>query len=81
MKAEAAKVRSTVRDISPLSSELARELIALKDEPRAKSLGTQLKGGLDELAALGENDDWDDVGEIVDRIGDILGKVADVCRK
>ena len=80
-KAEAAKVRSTVRDISPLSSELAKELMALKDEPRAKSLGTQLKGGLDELSALGENDDWDDVGEIVDRIGDILGKVADVCRK
>ena len=30
LKAEAAKVRSTVRDISPLSSELARELIALE---------------------------------------------------
>lgn len=79
-KSEAAKVRTTVHEISPVSSELAKTLIGLKDEPRAKSLGTQLKGSLDELAALGENDDWDDVGEIVDKVGDVLNKVAELCR-
>jgi hypothetical protein len=79
-KSEAAKVRTTVHEISPGTSELSTTLIALKDEPRAKSLGTQLKGNLEELAALGENDNWDDVGEIVDKIGDIMNKVAEVCR-
>ena len=68
-----------MRDISPVTSELAKTLIGLKDVPRAKSLGTQLKGSLEELGALGENDDWDDVGEIVDKIGDALNKVAEIC--
>lgn len=83
-KSEVAKVQSTARELFPSTKALAKILSEEfssknKDEARAKSLGKQLQANIDELAALGDGDDWDDVGEIVTKIGDVLNKVADLC--
>ena len=83
-KSEVAKVRSTAQELMPGTIALAKVLVEEfssknKDEARAKSLGKQLKANIEELSALGDGDDWDDVGAIVDKIGDVLAKVADIC--
>ena len=83
-KAEAARVRADVHKYSPGTAAMAKVLIENfnaknKDEARAKSLGKQLKANLDELAALGEGDTWDDVGDIVTKLGDILNKISEMC--
>jgi hypothetical protein len=83
-KTEAAKVRENVHQLMPSTKAMAKVLMEEfssknKDEARAKSLGKQLQANIEELSALGEGDDWDDVGAIVDKIGDILNKVGDLC--
>jgi len=83
-KAEVAKIQSTAHELMPSTKAMAKVLVEdfsskNKDEARAKSLGKQLQANLEELSALGDGDDWDDVGAIVDKIGDILNKVADLC--
>jgi hypothetical protein len=83
-KAEVAKVQSTAHELFPSTKALAKVLVENfssknKDEARAKSLGKQLQANIDELSALGDGDDWDDVGEIVGKIGDVLNKVSDLC--
>jgi hypothetical protein len=83
-KADIAKVQSTARELFPPTKGLAKVLVTEfssknKDEARAKSLGKQLQANIDELSALGDGDDWDDVGEIITKIGDVLNKVSDLC--
>ena len=83
-KADVAKVQVTSRKLMPSTVALAKVLVEdfsskKKDEARVKSLGKQLQANLEELKALGDDSDWDDVGEIVDKIGDVLTKLADIC--
>ena len=82
--ADVAKVQVTSRKLMPSTVALAKVLVEdfsskKKDEARVKSLGKQLQANLEELEALGDDSDWDDVGEIVDKIGDVLTKLADIC--
>ncbi len=83
-KSEAAQVRAKAGELLPGTRAFAKVLIEdfsskNKDEARAKSLGKQLQANLEELSALGPEDDWDDVGTIIDKIGDVLDKLADIC--
>lgn len=83
-KSEAANVRKAAQEIYPATKELADILVQnfnskKADEARAKSLGKQLQASLEELHALGDGDDWDDVMEIVDKIGAGLTKISDMC--
>jgi hypothetical protein len=83
-KADVAKVQASAHKLMPETVALAKVLVEdfsskNKDEARIKSLGKQLQANLDELKALGDEADWDDVGEIVSKIGDILSKLADIC--
>ena len=83
-KSEAAKVKDTVHELLPPTRALAKVLITefsskKAEEARVKSLGKQLDATVEELGALGDGDDWDDVSTIVDKIGDILNKIADLC--
>src|SRR5882724_11415722 len=83
-KADVAKVQATARQLFPATKGVAKVLVEefsskKKDEARFKSLGKQLQANIDELSALGDDDDWDDVGQIVDKIGDVLNKVAELC--
>jgi hypothetical protein len=83
-KTEAVKVRDTAHELIAPTKALANVLVTefsskKADEARPKSLGKQLQANLEELSALGPDDDWDDVSAIVDKIGDILNKIADLC--
>ena len=83
-KSEVAKVQTTAHQLMAETVALAKVLVEdfsakKKEEARIKSLGKQLQANLDELKALDDDADWDDVGEIVGKIGDILTKLADIC--
>ena len=83
-KSEVAKVRTTAHQLMPETVALAKVLVEdfsakKKEKARIKSLGKQLQANLDELKALNDDADWDDVGEIVGKIGDILTKLAEIC--
>jgi len=84
-KSEIAKVQASAHELFPVTKEFAKALVGelhggkSRDEVRMKSLGKQLQANLDELGALGDGDDWDDVGEIVTKVGDVLNKISDLC--
>ena len=85
-KAEAAKVQQTAHELLPPTKAFADVLVKdfsskKADEARPKSLGKQLQASIEELAALKDDDDWDDVAAIVGHIGETLDKVADICSK
>jgi hypothetical protein len=42
-------------------------------------MGKQIAAAIEELGALGPDDDWDEDVKIIDRLVEVLDKVADWC--
>jgi hypothetical protein len=81
-KAQIAKVSKDTKALAPGTKELGDVLAKEakgKDLARVRALGKQISAAIDELGALGEGDDWDEDVKIIDRLVEILDKVADWC--
>jgi hypothetical protein len=50
-----------------------------KDEQRIRALGKQILGAIEELGGLKDDDDWDEISTVLDRMADVIDKVVDQC--
>lgn len=81
-KKEVAKVSKDTKALTPFTKAfgdaLANEAKG-KDEKRLRALGKQISAAIDELGALGEDDDWAEDVKIIDRLVEVLDKVIESC--
>lgn len=81
-KKEIARVSKETKALTPFTKEFGDALVKEakgKDVARLRALGKQISAAIDELGALGENDDWDEDVKIIDRLVEVLDKVVDSC--
>jgi len=50
-----------------------------KDEQRIRALGKQILAAMEELGGLNDDDDWDTVSSILERMAGVIDNVVDQC--
>lgn len=84
-KSEVRKVIADLKILVPPTRNIGNVLVNdLKgtDEKRIQAVGKQIIAALDEFNALKDDeDDWNDVTDIFDRLVELIEKVGDWCEK
>ena len=81
-KSEIRKVAQETRTLVPPTKALGEVLVKEfkgKEDQRVRAWGKQILAALEELGALGDDDDWDEDVKIIDRLVDVVDKVAEAC--
>ena len=74
------KVTNEYHTLTPPTKEFGRALTKI-DNKQIQSLGKQTVAILEELENTKDADSWDDITTIMDRLVEVLDKVAEECSK
>ncbi|MBS1872675.1 MAG: hypothetical protein JSU00_05645 [Acidobacteria bacterium] len=83
-KSEIRKVARDTKELMPPTKALGEVLVKEfkgKDEQRVRAWGKQILGAIEELGGLTDDDDWDEDVKIIDRLVEVIDKVAAECDK
>jgi hypothetical protein len=81
-KSEIKRVGQDARPLIEPTKQLGTILVGEfkgKDEQRIRALGKQILAAMEELGGLNDDDDWDEISTVLDRMADVIDKVVDQC--
>ncbi len=74
------KVNKEYHELVPPTKEFAKAVVKI-DNKQFQSLGKQMLAILEELESTPSTDTWDDVTTVMDRLVEVIDKLAEECSK